>query len=415
MTSLAHPTVVHTILVLARALAILVCTTSILYYAFAIYCARDFFRRSPRFRTEFEPPISILKPLHGLDPEAYDNFASFCRQRYPRFQLLFGAESAEDPAIPIARRVAEDHPDVDIAIVVGKATASANRKVGCLASMLPEAKHPYILVSDSDIRVSTDFLKVLVEPMAEPGVGVVTCLYRSASRGVVGMLSALGLSTDFQPSVLVARKIEGVSFGMGSGILIRRSILSTLGGFEALENSLADDYQLGNLPARAGHGVELARCVVDHRLGVRRLREVIDHQLRWNRGTRAARPGGYTGLLLTQGVPAALTLLALDSAGLFSAIAFSLTVGMRLTMAWYVAVRGLGDRAAGRRLWLVPLRDLFGLAMWIGGFFGSSIVWRGTRYRLLRGGLLAGDRTAEGAAHSIGTSRAVSRASASAP
>ncbi|MGE5414610.1 MAG: glycosyltransferase, partial [Syntrophomonadaceae bacterium] len=299
-----------------------------------------------------------------------------------------------------------DHPDVDIRIVVGMAKPTANPKVGCLAGMLPEAAHPFILVSDSDIRVEPDFLSRVVAPMAEPGVGVVTCLYRSQSRGFAGRVSALGLSTDFQPSVLVARKLEGVSFGMGSGILIRRSILAVLGGFEAIADSLADDYQLGYLPSRAGHRVELARCVVDHGLGTKGWRDVIDHQLRWNRGTRAARPGGYAGLVLTQGVPAAIALLVLGGGPATRALAGG-AIAARIAMAWFVAVRCLRDRTAIRRMWLVPARDLFGLAMWLGGFFGSSVVWRGTRYRLERGGRLGGERAP------VSSPRAVARASAS--
>jgi ceramide glucosyltransferase len=291
------------------------------------------------------------------------------------------------------------------------AKPTANPKVGCLAGMLPEAAHPFILVSDSDIRVEPDFLSRVVAPMTEPGVGVVTCLYRSQSRGFAGRVSALGLSTEFQPSVLVARKLEGVSFGMGSGILIRRSILSVLGGFEAIADSLADDYQLGYLPARAGHRVELAPCVVDHGLGTRGWRDMIDHQLRWNRGTRAARPGGYAGLVLTQGVPAAAVLLALGAAPALRALALG-TILSRVAMAWFVAVACLRDGAAARRIWLVPVRDLFGLAMWLGGFFGSSVVWRGTRYRLERGGRLG---AAGAPVAPVAPAPAVARASAPAP
>jgi ceramide glucosyltransferase len=385
----------HGIGVLVRNLAAFLCITSLGYYALALYCAARFRGRRSRPAGAHQPPITILKPLRGVDPQAYDNFASFCRQRYPRFQIVFGAETPDDPALVIARRVAEDFPDVDIRIVAGCSLPATNRKAGCLAGMLPEAKHPFVCVSDSDIHVDPDFLSTLIEPMAEPGVGVVTCLYRSRASGWAGRIDALGLSTDFQPSVLVARTLEGVTFGMGSGILIRRSILKALGGFEAFGDCLADDYHLGNLPSRAGHRVELARCVVEHRLGTRSFRDLVDHQLRWNRGTRSARPGGYTGIVLTQGVPPALLLLAAGAGPAGVALA-SLTLAARLAVAWIVAVRCLDDHPAGRDLWLVPLRDLFGTAMWIGGFFGNSVVWRGIRYRLQPGGLLAGQGTGPG-------------------
>jgi ceramide glucosyltransferase len=386
-----HPLTPHTLLIVARGLVGFVCVTATIYNISAILFARDFFRRSGRGASPFTPAVTILKPLRGLDPGAYENFASFCRQQFPRYQILFGAESDDDPAIAVARRVAADFPNVDIGIVVNTATHSANRKVACLAGMLPAAKHDLLLVSDSDIRVEPDFLSRIVEPMAEAGVGVVTCLYRSQSSLFTGRICALGISTDFVPSVLVARKLEGVSFGMGSGILIRRSIVSALGGFEAIGQFLADDYQLGNLPARAGYRVELARCVVDHRIGTNGVRDLIDHQLRWNRGTRAARPGGYVGIVLTQATPPAILMLALGSGSAASLLLGAATIGVRLAMAWY-ASRCLGDRWASRRVALVPLRDLFGFAMWIAGFFGSSVVWRGRRYRLLAGGRLAGDR-----------------------
>ena len=413
MHLLPHALTPHTLLLVARGVAGFVCVTATIYCAFAIHCARDFFRRERRGSAPFGPPITILKPLRGLDPDAYENFASFCRQNYPRYQILFGAETADDPAIAVARRVAADFPNVDIGIVVSKSAPSANRKVGCLAGMLPEAKHGLLLVSDSDIRVEPDFLMRIVEPMAKPGVGVVTCLYRSQSSLFAGRLCALGLSTDFAPSVLVARKIEGVSFGMGSGILIRRSIVSTLGGFEALGEFLADDYQLGNLPARAGHGVELARCVVDHRVGTTGLRDLAHHQLRWNRGTHAARPLGYAATVLFQGVPAAVLLIALCAGSAASLILAAVTIGMRLVMAWYVAARCLGERNVARRLPLVPFRDLLGFAMWIGGFFGSSVVWRGTRYRLAPGGRLVGGRASGDLL--VASPAAVGRVSAPAP
>ncbi len=386
MPSLGHLLSLSAILVVARVAAALVCVTATIYYVSAITCARDFSRSRRREDSDFAPPISVLKPLRGVDPEAYANFASFFRQDYPRFQIVFGAEDPDDPALAVARRVAADHPGVDVRFVGGKAKLTANPKVGCLAGMLPEAAHPFVLVSDSDIRVEPDFLRQMAAPMADPSIGAVTCLYRSQSTGLAGKLNALGLSTEFQPSVLVARRLEGISFGLGSGTLIRRSILSVLGGFEALADWLADDYALGNLPARAGHRVELAGCIVDHGLGAKGWKDLIDHQLRWNRGTRAARPGGYVGLALLQGMPAALLLLALGPgpAGVSLAAA---TIAARLAMAWFVAVRCLGDRLASR-LWLVPLRDLFGVAMWLGGFFGSSVVWRGRRYQLERGGRL---------------------------
>jgi ceramide glucosyltransferase len=236
--------------------------------------------------------------------------------------------------------------------------------------------------------VTPSHLATIVQPMVDPGVGVVTCMYRSRGKGLAGTLDALGLSTDFQPSVLVARRLEGVSFAMGSGILIRRTVLRAIGGMEAVAHRLSDDYLLGNLPSRAGYRTELSPEVVQHTLGTSSLQELLDHQMRWNRGILSARPGGYLGLLFTQGTPAgfALLLLSRPSPGAWALPAA--TLALRLVMAWFVAVRCLRDRAASRAFWLVPVRDLFGFAAWLGAYFGRTVVWRGSRFRLERGGRL---------------------------
>ena len=273
-------------------------------------------------------------------------------------------------------------PGVDIRIVVGTRSPARNPKIGNLAGMLSAVRHPLLLISDSDIRVGPTHLETMVRPLADERVGVVTCLYRSHAQGLAGELDALSLSTDFQPSVLVARQLEGISFAMGSGVLIRRSVLEEVGGFEAIADYLADDYFLGNLPSRAGYRVELSDYVVEHRLDTASLPELIHHQMRWNRGIRAARPWGYAGLLLTQGVAAACLLLLV---AFRHPVAWGLagaTVAARLAMAWYVAVRCLKDPVAKRALWMVPLRDLVGFTLWAAAFFGTTIVWRGSRFRL---------------------------------
>jgi ceramide glucosyltransferase len=379
----------HLLLVFGRVGAAIVCLTAAGYYAFASYCARRFFGRPPRTGPRFAPPITILKPVCGLDRDTYENFASFCRQEYPSYQILFGAASENDPGLAVARQVARDFPNADVRVIVTRGIRAANPKVGTLAALCREARHPFLLVSDSDIRVTPTHLAALAQPMADPRVGVVTCLYRSRAEGFAGTLDALGLSTDFQPSVLVARMVEGVSFGMGSGTLVRRSALDAAGGFEAIADSLADDYMLGNLPVRAGFRAELSDQVVEHMLTTSTLRGIIDHQLRWNRGIRAVRPGGYAGLVFTQGVPAGLLLLVLTAGGSVTWIACGLMLAARLGTAWFVAVRCLGDRAAGRALWLVPLRDLLSFGLWVTAFFGNTVVWRGNRYRLEAGGRLA--------------------------
>jgi len=371
--------------------AAVLCVTASAYYVFAVFCAESFFRRRATRPPSHEPPISVLKPICGLDRGAYENFASFFRQRYGTFEILFGAESEDDPGLAVARRVARDFPRVRARFVVHGESQTPNPKVGLLAAMAAKAQYSLLLVSDSDIRVQPGHLGALAAPMADPHVGVVTCLYRSEAAGIAGRLDALGLTTDFQPSVLVARRLEGVSFGMGSGTLVRAEALAAGGGFAAIQDYLADDYLLGNLPVRAGYRAELSADVVEHELDVAGMRQVAEHQTRWNRGIRAMRPFGYAGLLLTQGVPASALLLAVAGSDPRAWMVASTAVALRLLMAWFIAVHCLRDRIARGSLWLVPVRDLLGFGLWGAAFFGNSIVWRGRRLRLASGGRLCSE------------------------
>jgi len=376
----------------------ILCITASAYYVFALFCAAEFFRRRAPGRVGPEAPITVLKPVCGLDRGAYENFASFCRQRYSRFEIIFGSEREDDPGLVVARRVAHDFPDADVRVVIHSGPPTANPKVGLLGAMAAQARYPLLLVSDSDIRVRRSHLSALAAPMADPGVGVVTCLYRSNAQGFAGRLDAIGLTTDFQPSVLVARRLEGISFGMGSGTLVRADALATAGGFAAIEDFLADDYLLGHLPVRAGYRAELSPDVVEHELDVSTLRQVIEHQTRWNRGIRAMRPIGYAGLMLTQGVAAGALLVAIAPRDPRAWVVATAALGLRLAMAWFVGVRCLRDAVAREALWLVPLRDLLSFGLWIASFFGDSIVWRGKRFVLSPGGRLRAEPSAAGGA-----------------
>jgi ceramide glucosyltransferase len=386
----------HSLTVAARDVAMAICLLAAAYNLFACFAARAFFARKTDRDDGLRPPVTILKPLRGVDRDAYDNFASFCRQSYPRYQVIFGADESDGPAIAIARRIANDFPHIDVRVVVKPPGGAANPKVGNLAAMLSEAEHALLLISDSDIRVDPNYLAAMVQPLANPRVGVVTCLYRSQAVGFAGTLAGLGLSTDGQPSVLAAIELEKIGlsrFGsavgaMGSGILIRSAVLREVGGFDAIADFLADDYLLGSLPAKAGYRVALSSAVVEHRLGKSTLAGLIQNQMRWNRGIRATRPGGYAGLIFTHGVAASLLLLVLSGGSLAALVPAFLALGSRLAMVWFVVVRCLDDSVARRALWLVPLRDLLGFALWVGGFFGSTIVWRGNRFRLGEGGKL---------------------------
>jgi ceramide glucosyltransferase len=375
------------VLAVLRPMLLVICVSATAFYAYAVYAARDLLaRRRQPLENETQLPVSILKPLRGLDPDAIANFASFCRLDYDKWEILFGAENESEPSLDAARQTARDHPNVDIRIVVEKLAAGANPKVRMLARLVQEAKYPLVLTSDSDIRVGPGHLKRMVEPLCDPEVGVVTCLYRTRGIGWIGKLDALSLTTEFLPGALVARKLEGMSFAMGAGILIRRKVLDEIGGFLALKDYVADDYLLGRMPAEAGHRVELAQDVVDHHLGTRNLGDLRARQNRWNMGIRTSRPWGYTGLVFTQGTAAALFFLLATGGSVFGWGVAGATLAVRLGVAWLLGVRCLKDRSIARSLWLVPIRDVLGTALWLASFFGNTVEWRGRRFRIGAGG-----------------------------
>jgi ceramide glucosyltransferase len=375
---------------------ILLCVLANVYSLLGVVAAAEFFRLRPEADPDFQPPISILKPLRGLDPDAYANLSSFFRLEYARYELIFAFESEADPAVLLVRRILEEFPFVDARIVFHPVPIEGSPKVAALASAARASRYELLLVSDGDIRVGPDHLARMVQPMADAGVGVVTCLYRSHGAGWSGTLDAIGLSAEFQRDALVARKVEGVSFAMGSGILIRAAVLEAIGGFDALANHLADDFLLGNLPTRRGYRTEFAHEVVDHSLGTKRFGDLVRHQLRWNRGIRASRPGGYAGMVFTHATALGVLLLAAEKGSPFGWMMLAGTAATSMIAAWLVAVRHLRDQGVRRFLWLVPVRDVLSFVFWIVGMFGSTVHWRGRRFRLGRNGFLTPLRRAPG-------------------
>lgn len=365
------------------------CATAIGFYLFSIYCAARFFSRKKEMAgKEFLPPISILKSVCGVDEGSQKNLASFCRQDYPNYQLLFGVRDLEDPVVPLIRRLVQEFPDVDIQLVLCDRVLGVNPKVSNLIQMEEKARHPFLLVCDSDIRVDKDCLRRLIQPMRDSRVGAVTCMCHSLSKGWMGTLEALREATEFCPSVLVANQLEGMKFGLGSAILTRREVLDRMGGFLSIADYLADDYLLGNRIAQAGYTVVLSNVVVEHELSLRRWRDLILRQIRWNRGIRVCRPMGYGGLFLTHGLPMSLLFLLFTG---FSAVGWTLlaaTGSARLAMAYFIGAGCFSDRAAKRYLWLTPIQDLLSFGLWCAGLFGSRIHWRGQSFRLTKDGKL---------------------------
>jgi ceramide glucosyltransferase len=344
------------------------------------------------------PPVSILKPLKGFDPEIWESFCSHCEQEYPHYQLIFGVSDSGDPTIAVVRELQAKYPKLPIEMIVCDRVLGANIKVSNLAQMLPSARHEFLLVNDSDIRVPPDYLRKVITSLADASVGLVTCLYRGVASPTLGSrLEALAISTDFVPGVLSARFIEkGLHFGLGSTLAFRRRDIEAIGGFEALVDYLADDYELGRRIAATGKRVELSAATVTTFLPAYTLRQFFRHQLRWSRTIRDARRWGYTGLLFTFGLPWALATLLAAHGAAWAWILFALTLAARLAVGLVVAEVVLEDRHVLRNIFLLPLRDLIAPFVWAASFAGNRIHWRGEDFDLKNGRLtIAPERSAD--------------------
>ncbi|AJE02661.1 bacteriohopanetetrol glucosamine biosynthesis glycosyltransferase HpnI [Geobacter pickeringii] len=368
-------------------LPFLAVTPPLAYGVISLACARSWFgRRRPA--PGCTPAVTILKPVKGVDAGSLENFASFCRQEYPApVQVVFACAGADDPVIPVIRRLMADFPAADIELVVDGAIHGPNYKVSNLINAFPRAKHDLIIVCDSDIRVSPDFLREVAAPFADPQVGLVTSLYRSPGvRGAATALEAMGFTVEMVPNVMVALKLEGLSFALGAAMTVRRGALAAIGGFPALVDYLADDYQLGNKIHRAGWRLELSDCFVESVMHREDLAAVLSRQLRWCRTMRVSRPGGYLGSGITQPFPMACLALILSG---FSAAGWGAALLLYLVRALVVLLfsrRFIGDGIFPRWLWLLPLRDAFAFATWALSFAGDRVRWRGHLFRLLPGG-----------------------------
>jgi ceramide glucosyltransferase len=386
---------IHHIFRILEIVSVVGTLASIGYYVLCLFSAARFLRERKAagegaHPTPYIPPISILKPLRGTDPEMYDSFRSHCLQDYPQYEIIFGVSEADDPAIAFVERLKAEFTQVPIRLVFCLKNLGANTKPSNLAQMLPEAQYENIVVNDSDIRVEADYLRNVIAPLEDLKVGLVTCLYRGiASPSLGSRLESLSISTDFSAGVLAARFIEGgIHFGLGSTLAFRRSDLTATGGFEALADYLADDYELGRRIAALGLRVKLSESVVDTFLPRYDLKQFLDHQLRWARTIRDSRPGGYAGLLATFGLPWALLALLCSRGGGWAWVLTGSAILARGAVALVVGRFVLMDRQVTPWLALVPLRDFVGVIVWLVGFWGHSVTWRGQLFELKDGKLV---------------------------
>ncbi|BAY60217.1 putative glycosyl transferase, group 2 family protein [Calothrix brevissima NIES-22] len=369
-------------------LLLILCLGAICFYCYSIYAAIAFFTQPRTINLEFLPPVTILKPICGIDRDAEENLASFCQQDYPAYQIIFAVRDRQDPAIAIIAKLIQQFPNVDIQLVVSDRIIGANLKVSNLANAVTAAKYEILLIADSDIRVGKDYLQHIVQPLQDEKVGVVTCLYRSLAQGWVTSFEALGISTSFHPGVLVSNQLEEIKFAFGSTIVIRKPALEAIGGFNAIADYLADDFQLGYLPAQAGYRVFLSNYIVDHILDESTIVDVIQRQIRWLRCIWVSRPWGYLGLLFTYGTVASLLLLLVTKGAIIGWTSLVITWILRLIMAWVIGVSVFNDPVTKQYFWLIPVRDFMHFTIWCYGFFGKAITWRGQQLQLIPGGKL---------------------------
>ena len=351
-----------------------------IYYLIAIYSSIKFFTSIPRNKSQkpdFTPPISNLKPVRGLDPEAYENFASFCRQDYPEYELLFCVHDQLDPSVPVLEKLVRDFPECKIRILYGSGRNAINDKVAKLVRLVNEAQHEVLVINDSDVRVKPDYFRTVVAPLQDPKVGGVTCLYVSVDDTTMAQsFQSMGMISDFYPGVMVAWLLDGVKFAFGQTIVTTRKLLAGFGGFQALESRPADDLLTGRLIAAQGVTVEMLPYAVQTVADYQSLGGLLIKRLRWMTVMRHMRPWGHAGLIFTQGLAWSLLAVAVDPALAVAAFYFGMYLVLRTVMTLCVGTWGLRDKNLWKTLPLFVAWDATAFFIWLASFVRRSIRWR---------------------------------------
>jgi len=370
-----------------RGALLLIALAPLAYYMVAIFAAIRFFKRErSKPLPNFMPPISVLKPVRGADFGSFENFASFCRQNYGDYEILFCVNEMSDSAVPVIQRVMTEFPQRRIRIISGATQLGTNRKVNNLVLLTKEAQHEFLVQSDGDVRVGPNYLREVVAPFVDPAVGIVSCFYRGIAQPNLGAeLEAVGAASDFFGGALVADWMEGVTFALGASVATTKSWLRKIGGYEAFANYLADDYEIGNRVHKAGGKALLSREAVWTMYPAVSFEGFWEHQVRWARTVRLVRPVSFFGLILTHGLPWAIA-AAVAAPNVWISTAYLLGyLLLRLVMAWVVGVWGGGDELLRRRLWLVPLRDAIHFVVWLAGFASNRVKWGDAEYTIENG------------------------------
>jgi ceramide glucosyltransferase len=377
---------------LTEIVLLLIAAAPLAYYAIAIFSTWRFFRAARRETAApagFAPPVSNLKPIRGVDPDAYENFASFCRQDYPDYELLFCVTGRDDPVLPVIEKLRRDFPERPIRVLFGSGRDAVNDKVAKLDRLVAEAAYPVLMISDSDVRVRPDYLRTVVGALADPKVGAATCFYVTPQdRTFADRLHSAGMLSDFYAGIIVAWQLDGVKFALGPTIVTTRERLAGFGGYRAIENLPGDDLLVGRLIAEQGYEVKLLPYTVETVADFASMRELLQKRLRWMVVMRHMRPWGHFGLLFTQAVPWLLAAVALAPAG--AALAYwSAYLAMRWVLTWMIAAWGLRQPGVARKLLLVPLWDAVAFGIWAASFTRRTLRWRGHDYTIEDGALVA--------------------------
>ncbi|MSO20621.1 MAG: glycosyltransferase [Acidobacteria bacterium] len=358
-------------------------------YHLGVVVAATRFLKEKEPQTDYVPPVSILKPVSGIEPQFYETLSSYFQQEYPRYEIIFCLRDNSDAALWTIEMLRKAYPLIPAKVMFISDVADTNPKAVKLQAMVEAAEFEIVVISDADIRVATDYLRRIVSPLRNEKIGLVTCLYRGIrERGLNSLLEALSMSGDFSGQVLLGRMLGGMRFGLGATLATRKKQIAGIGGFAPWLAYLADDFILGNQIARQGYQVYLSHTVVSTFLPRRRWKDTFRQQLRWARTIKSCSPAGYPGLIFAYGVPLALLPFTAGMGAVVPTITLTAVLFSRWLAAWVSGSAVTGDPLIRRYFWMLPLRDAWALLIWAYSFLGNHIIWRNEHYRLERGGKL---------------------------
>jgi ceramide glucosyltransferase len=370
---------------------LLIALAPLAYYIFATIAAFRFLDRKSKNASattskNFTPPVSLLKPVHGVDFGSVENFESFCQQNYPDYEILFAVNDDSDPAVPLIRDLIARFPERNIRLISGAPQVGSNKKVNNLIELARAARHEIIVLTDGDVRVLPNYLREVVAPFADPEIGAVTSFYRGITqKNLAAELEAIGAASDFFAGVLVAEWMEGISFALGASIATTKQWVAKIGGFEAIVDMHSDDYELGYRIAKAGGKIVLSHELVWTMYPAQSTTGFWNHQVRWSRTVRLCRPLSFVGLIFTHGLPwAVAAALVAPTASIAAAYLVAYLI-LRLITAWIVGVRVSGDETVRTKLWLVPFRDAIHFIVWLASFASNKITWGGEQFTMREG------------------------------